>query len=207
MTKTSTSEHQRAWDLLPWYINGTLGPEEAEFTERHIASCPECRAELARQEQLSEVVSRQDGLVPDQSAALDMISARLTAQRRRSGWMARIQDFVDNLLSSPARGMKIGIGLAAAVLLVVVIGAPQTDTYRTLTTPDAASSEIEIRVRYAPDTDPEAVRALLRELGATEVTGPSETSLIRAEIAPHLSEDIVDALRNNPLILFVAVDN
>jgi len=33
-------------ELLPWYANDTLGPDERAAFEEHLAACPECRAEL-----------------------------------------------------------------------------------------------------------------------------------------------------------------
>ena len=33
-------------ELLPWYANDTLGPEERVAFEEHLATCAECRAEL-----------------------------------------------------------------------------------------------------------------------------------------------------------------
>lgn len=33
-------------ELLPWYANDTLGPEERAAFEEHLTACPSCRAEL-----------------------------------------------------------------------------------------------------------------------------------------------------------------
>ena len=40
------SPHQKAQELLPWLVNGTLPPDEAAGVEQHLQSCAACRAEL-----------------------------------------------------------------------------------------------------------------------------------------------------------------
>lgn len=207
MTMEFTAEHEKVWDLIPWYVNGTLDPGEAALAERHIAACLDCQAELVRQEQLNDVIVHLDDVVPEQDAALDAIAARLSMPKERPGWINQIRGLLSSIVSTPLGGMKVSAGLAAAALLVMVVMWPQNNDFQTLTTPDATGAGIEIRVRYAPDIDPETVRALLRDYGATRVSEPTTTALIRAEVAPAQKQEIVDALRDNPLILFVAVDD
>ena len=38
--------HQRVWELLPWYVNGTLAQPERERVESHLASCRRCEEEV-----------------------------------------------------------------------------------------------------------------------------------------------------------------
>jgi len=40
------SPHQTTQELLPWYLNGSLGGGEAEQVEEHLRGCAECRLEL-----------------------------------------------------------------------------------------------------------------------------------------------------------------
>ena len=43
--KNSTTDCATAAELFPWYLNGTLSPEEAEDLEAHLETCPKCRQE------------------------------------------------------------------------------------------------------------------------------------------------------------------
>src|SRR4029079_11318408 len=38
--------HQRIWELLPWYVNGTLSDQDRERVEAHTADCRRCRDEV-----------------------------------------------------------------------------------------------------------------------------------------------------------------
>ena len=40
--------HPEVWALLPWAVNGTLEGEDRSAIEERLATCPSCRAELAR---------------------------------------------------------------------------------------------------------------------------------------------------------------
>ena len=40
--------HERVWNLLPWYVNGTLSLKERERVEAHLAACRRCLCDGAR---------------------------------------------------------------------------------------------------------------------------------------------------------------
>jgi anti-sigma factor RsiW len=42
----SGSPHRSALELLPWYLNGSLDPDEQAQVEQHLRGCVSCRAEL-----------------------------------------------------------------------------------------------------------------------------------------------------------------
>lgn len=41
------ARHLEAQDALPWLANGTLAGTELERVQAHVASCADCRADLA----------------------------------------------------------------------------------------------------------------------------------------------------------------
>ena len=47
--RATQADHLRAWDLLPWVVNGRATPEQAQWVDAHVATCEDCRAELAWQ--------------------------------------------------------------------------------------------------------------------------------------------------------------
>ena len=57
---SSNSEHQKVWDLLPWYINHSLDPVEQDIVKNHIKTCVTCRIELNQQIQVVDNIQRTD---------------------------------------------------------------------------------------------------------------------------------------------------
>jgi hypothetical protein len=66
--------HREIAELLPWYANGTLAPEERAHVERHLQRCAECRRELEELEGLKAVLTQEAeeviALAPEQEALL-----------------------------------------------------------------------------------------------------------------------------------------
>ena len=48
--------HPEVWALLPWAVNGTLEGHERRAVEDGLATCPSCRAELARCHEVAAAV-------------------------------------------------------------------------------------------------------------------------------------------------------
>lgn len=160
------SDHEHAAALLPWLVNGTLAGDERARVERHVRQCVACRTELAEQTRLASLVRRQPvvPLVPD--ANFERLRSRLDR-------------------ASPSGTTRRTIWAIAAALAVVAIGLPITlglvgtesdrgdGAYRTLS--DAAARGPLIDVIFADGVREAELRALLDELDAEIVAGPSRT--------------------------------
>uniref|UniRef100_A0AAN0MM07 Zf-HC2 domain-containing protein n=1 Tax=Yoonia rhodophyticola TaxID=3137370 RepID=A0AAN0MM07_9RHOB len=48
------------WELIPWYVNGSLPEDEAATVAAHSETCPDCEAEIARQQVLAKKVATTD---------------------------------------------------------------------------------------------------------------------------------------------------
>jgi anti-sigma factor RsiW len=84
------SEHHEVWELLPWYVNGTLDDRERASVQAHLMTCAACQAELARCHDLAAAVrALADGWEPSAEhfarvlARLDATTASATPRR---GW-------------------------------------------------------------------------------------------------------------------------
>src|SRR5690242_4699574 len=53
------SEHSRAWEQIPWLVNGSLHGESLNKVQKHLSTCSECRAELVLQTRLRDAVAAQ----------------------------------------------------------------------------------------------------------------------------------------------------
>lgn len=46
--EAKTKRHQEVWELLPWYVNGTLKDPDRDMLAHHISECLACADELAK---------------------------------------------------------------------------------------------------------------------------------------------------------------
>ena len=172
---TETISHDKAIELIPWFINGTLPGTERVLVERHVRQCLPCRSALQEQQQLATLVREQ----PTIPLAADQGFERL---------MARVDDEVAHSERRQAAGIPSWSSLSnrwalAAAVLVAVLGA----TTWILTLDPGASGEqefvtltqnstdetIRLDIIFADNVTETTMRALVRDLAATIVAGPS----------------------------------
>ncbi|WP_081593189.1 zf-HC2 domain-containing protein [Rhizobium sp. PDO1-076] len=75
--------HQEEWALIPWYVNGSLPPEEAEVVRRHVLICAECAIEVLRQQRLSKHVVTDTVFDTSLAPSWDVLSAGFRVERNR----------------------------------------------------------------------------------------------------------------------------
>ncbi|MEM6487747.1 MAG: zf-HC2 domain-containing protein [Pseudomonadota bacterium] len=78
MTENKDIEAE-VWELLPWYVNGTLSPEEAAMVEAHLAANPRMAAELAAERRLGASLQAMDNETVGEAAAWARLSRQLGA--------------------------------------------------------------------------------------------------------------------------------
>ena len=50
--------HRQAWDLIPWFINGSAPDSRSASLEHHLRECPECRAEVEAQRAIMQAMKK-----------------------------------------------------------------------------------------------------------------------------------------------------
>jgi hypothetical protein len=56
-----SAEHRRAWDAIPWIVNGSVGDVQRRAVEAHVQHCDDCCGELERQRALHAALSAHSG--------------------------------------------------------------------------------------------------------------------------------------------------
>lgn len=87
MTDFEPLPHTRAFELLPWLINGTLAGAEREAVEQHVRACIVCRRELKEQQRLHASVRARRTADVSAEAGFDRLHGELDATGRR--WRIR----------------------------------------------------------------------------------------------------------------------
>ncbi|MFS2216439.1 zf-HC2 domain-containing protein [Telluria sp. Tellsp104] len=204
------TDHLDAQDALPWLANGTLAGAELERVQAHIATCAQCRADLAL---LRTVHAAGPG--PDLDFDPDRALARLMPQldaapvQARTGLLQRWRDRVaanDRTWLRAAVAFQFGAIAVLAALLARPSGQPDSPaSYRVLGAA-GANGMARVVVTFRPDTPEAELRRIVRASGARIVGGPTVTDAwlvgadgrldpvlarLRAEPAVTLAEPLV----------------
>ena len=191
--------HQRVWELLAWYVNGSASADERRLVEQHLAECADCRAEHEAQRQLHDHLARERGAVPDVEAGLARLMGDIDRPAPRSAEPPRV--------TSSQRWRWAAAGLAAMLVLetgALVVSAQRQPQFQTLSTPDAGAARAAIRLVPAPTMTVGELQAQLRTLQLTIVAGPTEAGVYSLAYADGKGDSAaaLARLRATPGVLF-----
>jgi hypothetical protein len=161
--------HSRAFELLPWLVNGSLSAVEREAVEQHVRNCLSCHRELKEQQRLRMALRAQP-------------TVHLSAQ---TGYERLTRALGEPSLRQPRRALDRFIrvatlaaaGLAVVAMLLWVVpsqrGARDDKAYETLATPEMhARSDLD--VVFVHSITAAEMQALLAEINGSIAGGPTE---------------------------------
>jgi hypothetical protein len=185
--------HTQAFELLPWLVNGSLSGTELDSVQSHVRSCVTCRIAIREQQQLRAAIREQ----PTVPLSAEQGFERLTRQLEESAVVTDILSARRLLGSSaPARLAAAAVLLAAVVGVAWLVdsGVDRTPQFTTLGE-EAAIDEPRIDLIFAAWVSESDMRALLSDINATIVGGPSDIGRYTVRIGGNaLSEADVAAL-------------
>ena len=187
--------HQQAQTLLPWYINGTLDPDEVAAVEAHLAECPECRFDLEAERALGHEVASLSLDVDHGWAALrDRLepqpAARGSSPLRQSG--AFLRRPVPMGWTITAQAACLALAVIGVVSLAPRIRGDSDAHYRALSS--AAPATVgNVVVMFKPNASEQA----LRQAGARLVDGPTTADAYVLHVEPARRADALSRLRAN----------
>jgi len=194
-----SAEHRSAQDLLPWFVNGTLGAAEASSVARHLAGCERCQKDAAEQAQLRASASATQ-VAGDVDRDWAVLRSRIEAfpaapTRRPEGATPR----------SWRRWLPLTIAIQGALMLalvLVLIGGPsREERYRALGAQPAASEANAVAV-FRGDATNEQMRDALHAVEARIVGGPTITDAWLVRIGSPTPQ-VLARLRAQPGVLRV----
>jgi hypothetical protein len=197
--------HRDAWDLVPWFVNGTLGAAEHAALERHLDECADCRGEVHSQRELLQAMRAQPQVEAMPRASLQRLWDRIDAQA--------LPDQADAAPSAPTRPAAprwIGAAAAGIVLALgatlVLLGpwrAEPAGQYRTVSDQAAVAPEGSIRAVFAGELTLSELQLLLQEARLRAVSGPTSSGVYT--LAPASGSDTraaLEVLRAHPGVRF-----
>ena len=197
----SAGNHDDVWELIPWYVNGSLPPEDMALIQRHVAGCTECTLEVSRQRGLAGLIAFD---APDETAAARSWK-KLSTQIRSEQDGARKASRNAFYLAGFRGGLMLGGACAAACLLAIVIVLPIDSGFRTLSSNTRGAGET-IKFQTVAGLTQSQLEAILFDHGLELVAGPSEAGVYTA-VSVHSESNLdlaAQALMAAPQIIFAA---
>ncbi len=191
----TSSIHERCWDDIPWWVNGTLPEAEQRRVAAHVEHCSECREELARQRQLYAHLHADTDAEPVPLEAWHELLARIDAAQPSSR----------EPVTAKRRWSQIVLWAQAAVIagLAIALWLPAgTGSYVTLSSSSSSTPHGAVRVVFAPDASLERINRLLHDIGGEVVAGPSEAGVYTVKFASADTAPTIAALRAQREVLF-----
>lgn len=198
--------HTRAFELLPWLVNGSLPAEERDLVEQHVRSCLSCHRELKEQQRLRAALRSQPAVHISAQSGFEKLTRTLggtpalpIARRARP-------------LAAFARFAVVGAaGVALLGMLLWLVPQPRDDryapTFETLATQPAGETPTAIDVIFARSITAAEMQRLLAEIAGSIVAGPSNVGryTVRLDAATARAADIdalLTRLQKDPRVRF-----
>ena len=190
--------HQQITELLPWYVNSTLKPEERVQVEAHLKECSECARELEHTLELQQAVMADREDVPEPSSfGFTRTLARVEEYEREKagGWWQRIPRFA-------------WMAMAAQLVMILALGALLSRRSGDIITATPPSAGPRIVVGFQDGVTEQTVRQVVQEIRGNIVGGPSALGLYTIEI-PGLDAEalgkLIQKLQQNQPVIRIAV--
>lgn len=208
--------HDDAWHLLPWFVNGSLRREVRGDVDAHIAACADCQSEVALQTSVRDALSREDGRQEATQSSFDQLWARIETHGDTTDEPVAQADLPAPAAPAPRlRASGMPRWLVAAVVVeaigLVTLGWITLNNdprgaalYQTLSSPAPYVDNGQIRAVFAPDLELHDLQMLLASSELTIVAGPTEAGVYT--LAPTKQKANIDSaladLRRNANVRF-----
>ncbi len=182
---TAPVSHERAFELLPWLVNGTLPADEREAVEEHARTCIACRRERKYQQSLHAAVRARRTSDVSVEAGFERLDRELdgAAAAGHRPWRIRYTAAAPFALAAAA-----GVAVLGVLLWFTPLPGPTDSSYQTLTTPAAGDATL-LDIVFTADTTAAEIQALLDEIGGEIVAGPSELGRYSVRMRDDAADD------------------
>lgn len=223
--------HQRIWDLLPWYVNGTLSGPDRERVEDHLPGCRRCRDEVETCQRTAEAIKGLGEVAPSpHPVQLQRVLARIDRMEN-----ARLEEDEADLVEAgerqeplaaagrwfgmPRRALQALVAQAALIVLLVgalawremrsgAVRSPVSPpaVYQTLSDPAPAplpGGTLRLRLMFSPRATEKEIRDLLLAVHGEITAGPSPFGVYTVEItaAGYPVSVVLTRLRSDSVVI------
>ncbi len=203
--------HDRAFELLPWLVNGSLAGSQRDTIEQHTRDCLVCRRELKQQQRLRSAILAQPAVHISRQSGFDKLLQTLDEPpiipvvRTPAGRSAR---------QMPSFARFAFVGTTGAILLAGLLwlvppfstSMGQSGGYRTL--PEIAGErDRALDIAFVDSVMASQMQDVLTEIGGEITAGPSDigrytVKLENRQLTGSQLRDLATRLTADPRVRF-----
>lgn len=185
-------EHLEVSALLPWYVNGSIGEQDSQRVDAHLAGCADCRNDLAQEQRVYRAMTAETAVEYMPAASLKRLQARLdgssaadaanrsangAADARLGAAPGRRSMPWPRLMAASIAVMAVALSLLAADRWLAFRGPAAQSSYYTVTTAAPRPPGEVIRAVFSPTITLVELQSILDEAQLRIVSGPTEAGV------------------------------
>ena len=211
---TSSSSHEDTFQLLPWYINGTLEADEQAHVEEHINECPICQQEIKLltsvertivNDQVSDLANNQQRHTLNPQAGFDALMQRIeqseSSTTSKSAFIGKLKNYFAGFSLHPFNryGWSTALPVVALVLITTILAWPQMSShepvYKTLSGQNPpAQDSLRLRVIFTDISTDKEAQEFLDQLDKRIVIKRLQDASYMLEVPPDTEPGSITAL-------------
>jgi hypothetical protein len=189
---TWAAEHQEISELIPWYVNGTIGALDRQKLDAHFLTCAACRGEMLEERRMYEAMSADSGIEYMPAASFKRLQARIEQGDSASDSAPGAPGSRFSREPEPSvhgrmpRRYLIAASIAVAILAISLVstdkryrlrGWEPSSGYSTVTSSAPRPPNEVIRAVFSPTITLVELQAILDEAQLRIVSGPTEAGV------------------------------
>jgi anti-sigma factor RsiW len=188
--RRAQKEHQAISELIPWFVNGTLGELERQRVDAHLRACAACRDDLLQEQRVYQAMVGETSVEYMPASSLKRLHAKLDGARKEAAPVEMAASPAIPVKQPTRRWMpwqrRIAASIAVAVVVLSLLTMNQwarfrthelSPDYQTVTTSRSRAPDEVIRAVFSPSITLVELQAILDEAQLRIVAGPTEAGV------------------------------
>jgi hypothetical protein len=191
---TKLLSHEEAFELLPWFVNGTLSDAEHAGVDHHVRNCLPCRIALQEQAQLEKLLKQQPIVPLSAEPAFERLLDEIGAQRRRTQGSSRAWPTFSGVFSRHAVTAAVLFTSLGVASWLATLGRDALRDSEFVTLTGQTATDFELDIVFVDELSAAERSAIIGDIDGVVTEGPNDVGRYRVRIGRD-RQDVEDALQ------------